>query len=1020
MKMNRREFQFIDGSSKEFWAIELEGPFMIVHFGRVGTAVQTKTEGFSDEDAAEREYEKLITEKTKHGYVEMHPFAAVPAPETPAADDAATFRDKEDVTTGVTAADPSSDTSEREAAVVARDVPLVRRVNLLDEDWARLTWRPRKPACFTEPRPFNFDACHKQARAVTGWDCWDKLVRMIPTRLTKEEAWFWLNVLDTVDPHKQSADERFPISNEIGLEPPPDDVQVRARVKASHRSESICVSAPQALLPFCTPLEITELTIEAVQKAAAARQSQGQAAIVRPFAIVRFAEYVAPHMTENERREYRAALEQMYDAEQDSASADLLLGFLATVGGGSRLAAWVAKQPDKDWVDRWISPSLVILAGLADEASFASEARRMIGKLVEPSQLRLWLAATEWRELDRVKDAVIAARTKDEAATMARILALVEAPEAALPMLEVRMGSKAPAIAAQWLATHPLHAAVGLVPTAKGQGKLAEAARDQLIRMRRDDLAPVLNAAMSYLPHDQAVWLQQEILDFVEETLPELPRAELPESLREAFADVKTFKSPGWLSVASLPQIKIGGRCLAADGIEGVLSTLKATPAHATSVLASTLKQHADRNSLDAFAWKLFDTWYGMGAPSKDRWAMGAIGHLGGDACVLKLTPLVRQWPGEKQNARAMFGLECLRAVGSDTALMALNGVAQKLKFKSLKQKAQEMMEGIAQSRGLTREQLADHVVPDCGLDERGSRVFDFGSRQFRFVLGPEMKPLVRDADGKVRSSLPAPTNADERNKAGAAVAEWKLLQKTLREVLKVQANRLEDAMITGRRWTPYEFQTLLLKHPLMVNLVRQLVLAEYDDAGKITQTFRVTEDQTLADHNDEEIPLPSSGQIGVLHPAHLDEALKSAWGQMLSDYKIIPPFPQLGRDICRPNPEDLESTEITRYRGPMIPGLVMYGILERSHWLRGTRADGFVQHSKYFPSADLTAFIQRTGSIDYYYEGQQLAAIYFVSGHIEPEMRGPHERRLKVKDVDAVVLSEVLRFANAIVSKAM
>jgi Domain of unknown function (DUF4132) len=81
----------------------------------------------------------------------------------------------------------------------------------------------------------------------------------------------------------------------------------------------------------------------------------------------------------------------------------------------------------------------------------------------------------------------------------------------------------------------------------------------------------------------------------------------------------------------------------------------------------------------------------------------------------------------------------------------------------------------------------------------------------------------------------------------------------------------LEDAMITGRRWAPEEFHTLLVKHPLMVNLVRQLVLADYDAAGKVTQTFRVTEDQTLADHNDEEIPLPSGGHIGVVHPAHLN-----------------------------------------------------------------------------------------------------------------------------------------------------
>lgn len=353
---------------------------------------------------------------------------------------------------------------------------------------------------------------------------------------------------------------------------------------------------------------------------------------------------------------------------------------------------------------------------------------------------------------------------------------------------------------------------------------------------------------------------------------------------------------------------------------------------------------------------------------------------------------------------------------------MALNGIAQKLKFKALKEKAQALMEEIAASRGLSREQLADRIVPDCGLDNNGSRVFDFGPRQFRFVLGSEMKPLIRDSDGKVRPDLPAPKSSDDAAKAEAAVAEWKLLKKTLREVLKVQAERLEDAMITGRRWTPEEFDKLLVKHPLMINLVRQLVFGVYDNSGKVTDSFRGTEDQTLADQNDDEIKLPETGQIGIVHPAHLDEATKSAWGQILSDYEIIPPFQQLGRPICRADSDDLEKTEITRYRGPKVPGIVMYGMLERSHWLRDTPADGggFVQHSKYFPSAGVTAFIKYTGmSIGYYEEPQELEGVYFAPGHVKPDWWGDHKDRVKIKDVDQVVISEVLRLANAIISKA-
>src|SRR5262249_26446208 len=149
------------------------------------------------------------------------------------------------------------------------------------------------------------------------------------------------------------------------------------------------------------------------------------------------------------------------------------------------------------------------------------------------------------------------------------------------------------------------------------------------------------------------------------------------------------------------------------------------------------LKQHADPAMLDAFAWALFERWRGEGMPPKEKWALTALGLLGGDGSVLKLTPLLRAWPGEGQHQRAVAGLECLRAIGSDTALTQLNGVALKLKFKGLQNRARQLMEAIAAARGLTRAELEDRIVPDLDLDERGSRVFDFGPRRFTVALGP-------------------------------------------------------------------------------------------------------------------------------------------------------------------------------------------------------------------------------------------------------------------------------------------
>ncbi len=336
-----------------------------------------------------------------------------------------------------------------------------------------------------------------------------------------------------------------------------------------------------------------------------------------------------------------------------------------------------------------------------------------------------------------------------------------------------------------------------------------------------------------------------------------------------------------------LPSVVVDGRRLADAQITALLNALAQSTPEAPHPLMSALKAHADHASVDLFAWRLFQAWLIEGAPLRENWALKAVGLLGGDASALMLTPLVCAWPGESQHQRATLGLECLRAIGSDAALMAIGGIAQKVKFKGLQAKAQAAMEDIARAQGLTRVQLEDRVVPDCDLDERGSRTFDLGGRRFTFALGPGLTPLLRDEKGALRPTLPKPTATDDLALAARAADDWKLLKKGVAEVAKVQAVRLEQAMVTGRRWTPTEFETLLARHPLMTHLVRLLVWGRYDDAGTLTATFRLTEDGGYADSKDAPCALDGKGSIGVVHPLHLSADERSAWGELLSDDEL-------------------------------------------------------------------------------------------------------------------------------------
>ena len=347
-------------------------------------------------------------------------------------------------------------------------------------------------------------------------------------------------------------------------------------------------------------------------------------------------------------------------------------------------------------------------------------------------------------------------------------------------------------------------------------------------------------------------------------------------------------------------------------------------------------------------------------------------------------------------------------------ALLQLNGVAQKVKFRGLKQRAAELMEAIAQDRGFSRAQLEDRIVPDCGLDERGSRELNFGSRKFFVVLGDNLKPLVKDESGKLRTDLPAPGAKDDVALAEAAVAEWRLLKKQLREVSKVQVTRLEHAMVTRRRWKVEDFLTLLVRHPLMINLIRLNVWATFDSLGALKDTFRVTPEQDFADINDRQLLLNPTDRVGIPHMLELNSQLVQKWQRVFSDYEIVPPFAQLDRPVFRLDPAELNANSLTRYVDKVVPAAIVVGSLERRGWAHGPAQDNgdYREHIKVFHELGITAVLQYDGinvSGPENWEDQNLDACYFAKGTFAPNGSYWGAPKMKLSDVDAVVLSEVI-----------
>jgi hypothetical protein len=702
------------------------------------------------------------------------------------------------------------------------------------------------------------------------------------------------------------------------------------------------------------------------------------------------------------------------------------------LGLGRDLLPLVAGWPDdhftrESWHDFVQQPQYVV-CGLGDPSLVALHLRRLRLTLRSVQQARIWLAATGNAGLDVLRDAIFQGGNKEHVDALVGVLCLVKAPEAAPYLLEVMLSSKVPKQARDWLDEQTGNAVAGLIPTAAGRGKLAEAAIEYLREAKRKGHAGIIAEQLKVALPDVADKVRKEVLDRVEKVYLPFDRTTTPDWLRPPAA--QAGKPAAWVQLVRLPQVVVGEHCLNEDQVRGLLAALQA-PA-ASQAFLTALKQHADPAALDAFAWRLFELWLAEGAPVKEKWAMQAIGALGGDPCALKLTPLIRVWPGESQHPRAVLGLECLRAIGTDTALMQLNGIAQKLKFKALQSRAREFMTAIARDRGMSPAELEDRIVPDLDLDERGERVFDFGPRQFRLALDADLKPVLRDEAGKIRSDLPKPAAKDDAGKAAAAVVDWKLLKKQLREVVKVQLARLEQALVGGRRWSGKDFNTLLARHPLMTHLVRRLLWGRYDSKGKLAGTFRVNEEMASVEAGNQPARLAAEERIGLVHPLQLTADERAQWSEVLADYELLPPFAQLGRPVHTLQPGEEKALTITRLANVAIPALSLVGTLERLGWTRGGAMDAGVYHnfSRQFPGANVTAVIAFENGIPIGYmegwEDQKVTDCLFVEGLQGPfgyiwvrdgQLQGG-EKLLPLREVNPVVLSEVLADLAVLASK--
>lgn len=245
---------------------------------------------------------------------------------------------------------------------------------------------------------------------------------------------------------------------------------------------------------------------------------------------------------------------------------------------------------------------------------------------------------------------------------------------------------------------------------------------------------------------------------------------------------------------------------------------------------------------------------------------LGAVSQKVGNACVNVLAEL----PGREPVSR-------------------LSRLAQRIRYDTAQRLIEEALARAAQKAGVTREQLEEMSVPDCGLGPGGTLTGRFGDYLASVSIEETTSAVLgwSDPQGKPLKSVPAYVKEHHSG-------EWKELQATVKEIekmLSAHRTRIERLLLTQRAIPVETLCTCYLDHPLLADMSRRLIWQFEGGTG-------IWHDGRVIDDTEHEIDLRAQKSARLWHPAASSLETIFHWRCWLEDHQIRQPFKQAHREV--------------------------------------------------------------------------------------------------------------------------
>lgn len=400
-------------------------------------------------------------------------------------------------------------------------------------------------------------------------------------------------------------------------------------------------------------------------------------------------------------------------------------------------------------------------------------------------------------------------------------------------------------------------------------------------------------------------------------------------SIKRLSAAIKPFDTPELLALCA-PLSEHAAR---------VLLHVSAIAEGGLPPLAGELLARIPADNRARLALALVQQWIASEGEPKQRWALRLLPGHADDRVVDALVSAVQAW-NRPRLQRAAAAVEHLGEVDSLYALLRVQEISESRSLKDQVQRtARIALRAAAARRKMSVPELFDELTPDFGLGQ--GLTVTVGPQSYRVELQGDLSLRVINDKNKASKTIPAVKDEALKPEWEAATAQLKTLATSLKTVVKQQAPRMLAALVSGKRWPLDRWQRLFVAHPLLRIVGRSLIWRAEDAPGLARTSFRLAEDFSLVDVEDETVTLPAGCSISLWHPATAQPGEREAWQTYMADYELEPLVDQLGACAEQPAPGQFKNGMLLPPAPITLAQEQLGGLLKKFGYRPGPVGDG-------------------------------------------------------------------------------